>query len=353
MKGHISRMGGGVGLWLLLLLAPAPAVADTVEGEHLIVDVQGTASLKRKGWKPRASVPVRYGMRVLRGDLLSLEPGARLTVVCGDATRFHVTETSPVPCHTEGAPERKLNASRGSAEQVPTVLSPRSTKLLHARPALRWLAVPGASRYTLKFSDAETLAHHWSTSVEGTELAYPVDAPALLPGHTYVLQVTADKAGKPSVDMTSFTVLSPEAAEALQQKTSQLKALGLPEVTNRFLLASLYARHELYAEGLAQLPLQTEGPQAAAVERLRSSLYLRIGLPRMAEEPARNALKLSQGAHDVAGMLEAEETLGLIYKLLGAHEEWPKRLRSALEQYRKLGDSKKVQALEAQLPRSP
>lgn len=338
-------------VWLLplLLVAPRAASAEAVDGEHLIIDVQGPASVKRKGWKPGTYVPAVYGLRVQPGDLLKVEPGSRLTVVCGDATRVTLTEPSRVPCRTEGQ-ERKLSASRGPSEQVPTVLSPRATKLLLAPSVLRWAGVAGAREYTVVCRDAETFAVHWRTSgVTKPELTYPKEVPALRPGHTYVLEVTAHKPGKPSADTTSFTLLAPEAARRIQERESRLAQLKLPEAATHLLIASLYARHELYSEALSRLELLTGMPRAAAVERLWSTLYLRIGLPRMALEHAKAAHTLSKDAGDLIGRLDAEETLGLVYKAMGAQDEWTRLLRGVLEEYRALGDSTKVAALKEHL----
>lgn len=352
MKRRVSILGGSRWLLLLLLVASPATGGDADDEEHFIVDVQGKASVKRKRWKrASAAVPAVYGMKLYPGDLLTLEPEARLTVVCGDATRFILTETDPVPCLTEGK-QRKLHHSRAPSEQVPTILSPRATNVRHARPLLRWTAVPGASGYTLVLRDAESLEKYWSADVDAKkmEFAYPDTAPALHPGRTYNLEITAHKpgkaGGKPSSDSTAFTVLAPEAVAALQRRESRLRALGLPEATNRLLLASLYARHELFAEALALLP---EKSQVAPEQRLSSSIYLRIGLPRLAEPHAKSAHELAVKAEDVAGRLEAEEALGQIYRVLGAQTEWPQWLKGALKGYQELGDEAKVATLKEQL----
>jgi hypothetical protein len=195
---------------------------------------------------------------------------------------------------------------------------------------------------------------HWRTRVAETELVYPKNAPALLPGHTYQLEVTADKPGSPSSDSTRIVLLAPEDARPIQElekrlKNLQLPNLRLPEEKTNFLVASLYARHGLYAEALARLALLPDSARVAAVERLWATLYLSIGLPLMAQEHANRAYTLSKEAQDVLGRLEAEELQGYVYMERGAHAEWSRWLRSALEGYRALGDSNKVTELQKQL----
>jgi hypothetical protein len=342
-------------LWLLPLLLGAPpavgAEVDAVQGEHRIIDVQGQVGVKRDGWKSDTYVPAAQGLRLRPGDLLKVEGDSRVTVVCGDATRSILTQSSPVPCKGEGQ-ERKLGVARTATEQVPLILSPRATRLLLAPSVLRWSAVPGAKGYSLVLRDAASLEVHWrSPSVGTTQLDYPPPpkAPALVPGHAYLLEVTADKPGRPSSDSTTFVLLAPELARPLQEREARLEELGLSQETTDFLVASLYARNGLQAEALERLERLPASARVAAVERLWCTLLLSSGLPRLAREHADRAHTLATESKDVAGRLEAEELLGLIHKTLGAHDEWPRWLRSALEGYRELGDSQKVAALQKQL----
>lgn len=351
MNNFISPLAHGAWLLALLLLAAPPAGAQPA-GRNVIVEVKGQVKVKRG---EQNDVPAAYGMEVVRGDLLDLAPGARLTLVCADKTLKTVTETSNVPCASEGSRGMvgTLLPSRAvPLDQVPLILAPRATKLLDARPMLRWTSVPGVRIYKLTIKDMRARKPHWSTTVTGkTKLAYPRNAPALVPGTPYLLQVEADgrSSDEEGTRESSFSVLESSAAAPIRQTASRLASLGLKLETRQLLVAFLYVDHGLFTEAIAQLEAQPPAKREAAVSRLLSKAYLHIALSRQAEEHAQHALEQSRSKGDLEGQLEAEEALAQIYGALGNPAERTRRLEAALELSLQINDAKKITQLRQEL----
>lgn len=357
MKKRIRTLGRWSWLCLLWLGASAPARAEG-SGEHVIIGVKGKVKVKRKAWaNPRAYVPAVYGMTLAEGDVLSLSSAdAQLTVVCNDGTLVTQAKSGGIPCPSKATrtpAELDIGASRGGplGPRIPMVLSPRATTLLGKHPRLSWTPVAGASQYSVTIRDTKQRATHWSTTTREAAIDYPQDAPGLLPGRPYLLQVTT---GEHSSDEEGpgergFSVLEPGAAAPIEQKMKQLEALKLDDKTAHFLIASLYFRQGLLAEGIAKLEGRPELSQVAAAELLLARAYHQSGLAHVAEPHAKKALALSQATQDRLGEMEARELLGTLAGALGHTQEWEEWLNSALTQYREVKDTKKVAALQARL----
>ena len=322
----------------------------------LIVGVQGDAAVKRAGWRDYA--PALFGAPLRRGDLLRLGSAGSATVACADLKLATVEGgVSGYPCQT--APRTPLvyegtllNPTRGDgvSGDAPLVISPRKTKLLNPRPVLRWQPMPGAKSYKLSLQGT-----NWTTEVSGaSELPYPDSAPALQPGVTYRLVVTAgdrSSSEEPGAGF-GFSVLGAAEAKAVKEAEAKIRALGLTETATALLIANVYATNGLYAEaieGLERLP----GPQEPAVLRLLGDLYISTGLNRLAEERYAAALARSEALNDIEGQARAQHALGRIYDALGNPAEARRHLSDALALYDRLGDAKKATEVKAQLDALP
>lgn len=229
------------------------------------------------------------------------------------------------------------------------ILAPRKTKILATRPVLRWTAVAGVSSYKISVRGPNL---NWTTDVAGTtELIYPGSAPALALGSVYKLSVAAgarssDEDGAPGL---GFTLLKAEEAQNVRSAEARIRALGLDDVATRFLVANLYASHELYAEAIADLAALAIASSQPAIVRMLGDLYLSVGLNRLAEERFLQALALSEKANDSEGIAAAENALGLVYESLGAKAEAIRHTEKAITWYQKLGDAKTSKAIQDRL----
>ena len=347
-------------VWMLLGCgAPQPTPARPAGGgteSGLIVGVQGDAAVKRAGWRDYA--PALFGAPLRRGDLLRLGSAGSATVACADLKLATVEGgVSGYPCQT--APRTPLvyegtllNPTRGDngSGDTPLVISPRKTKLLNPRPVLRWQPMPGAKSYKLSLRGT-----NWTAEMSGaSELPYPDSAPALQPGVTYRLVVTAgdrSSSEEPGAGL-GFSVLGAAEAKAVKEAEAKIRALSLTETATALLIANVYATNGLYAEaveGLERLP----GPQEPAVLRLLGDLYISTGLNRLAEERYTTALARSEALSDVEGQAQAHHALGRIYDALGNPAEARRHLSGALALYDRLGDAKQAAEAKAHLDALP
>jgi predicted phosphohydrolase len=323
-------------------------------GLHLIVAVEGQMRVKREGWSEYA--PALFGMPLRYGDLLRLEGASRAIVACADLTVATVQSSiSGIPCKTAAKPVFVYGGSlvvttRGDTSgEFPIVISPRKTKVLIARPTLRWTHVAGTTTYKVSVRGPNV---NWSADVGSkTQIAYPDNAPELAAGATYKVTVitgsrSSDEESAPGL---GFTILKPDEAQVVREAESKIYALGLKEEPTRFLIAALYAVQGLNAEAIGQLEELSNTLKEPAVVRSLGDLHLRIGLNRFAEERYLQALDLSQGLNDIEGQALAQNALGLVYEALGNKGEAIKRLQWALGIYQKLGDAKMVKQIQERL----
>jgi hypothetical protein len=319
---------------------------------HFVVALDGQLELKRQGWSK--FVPASFGTPVRRGDLLRLGSG-QATIVCSDLTIASAQRGSGgVPCKEAEADlvynGSRVNATRaGTVEGIPTILAPRRTKLLTARPLLRWQPVDGVGTYTVSVRGPNVT---WSTEVRGaTEVAYPASAPALAPGQTYKVTVTANKrsSDEEGAADTGFSVLPEQDANAVRDAEKKIRALALPDDAKYFLIANLYASRGLIAEALDVIEMLQAKSDTPATARLAGDLLLDSGLTRHAEEYYANALDGSRRLNDAEGQAIAEARLAAIYESLGNRDEAAKHYHEALRLYQELGDTADVKQIDERL----
>ena len=337
-----------------LAIAAAPTTPSPDNAAHLLVVVEGRVSVKRKGWT--RYVPATFGMSLRSGDLLRLEESSRAAVACADLTLVSVPGgVSGVPCMVP----RPLLVYHGSlvnmtrddtSDEFPVIVSPRKTKLLSPRPILRWTPVARTTSYTVSVRGPNV---NWSIEVSAkTDVVYPDNAPALSPGLTYKLSVTAGSRSSDaeSVPGLGFSVLKTDEAQVVRDREAKIRALGLAEPPTRFLIAQLYASQDLSAEAIEQLEALSKTFKEPAVLRSLGDLYLKIGLNRLAEERYLFALELSRTTNDFEGEAVVQNTLGLMYlDVFGNRGEAVQRLQQATGLYQTLGDGKTVRQIQERL----
>jgi hypothetical protein len=315
---------------------------------NLAVIIDGQVSVKRKGWTNYAAVV--FGTSLQRGDLLRLDDSSHAKVVCSDLTLRGISSgIVGVPCgegqHLLRRPDGSMiNATRSwpSDGSFPVVLSPRKTRLLSPRPVLRWTPVQGTTNYRVI---VRAIDFYWSSQVRsGTEITYPERAPPLEAGVDYKLVVeTSGPNGRSSSDEPGlglgFSMLGSKERKIVLEEERQIENLGLPTGPTEFLIAYLYATHDLNAEAIRRLESISQTFKVAAVARLLGDLYLNIGLPRQAETNYLNSLDLSRGGKDEEGQMVVHLALARIYgQAFGNVKSASEHLDATLALANKLGD---------------
>ena len=152
-----------------------------------------------------------------------------------------------------------------------------ATSIQEERPLFRWDAVPGATSYKLRLSDADDQII-WQSTAQNTSIAYPPDAVALTPEVDYLWTVTTTADNTIFKGEGIFRVLSADKRKAVQD---ELAALDQPkadeeaydEATLGVLRAEVFARHQLWDDAIMTYQqLAQKFPDADAIGEALSSL---------------------------------------------------------------------------------
>jgi hypothetical protein len=320
-----------------------------------LVEVTGDLTHKRPGWKEY--LPLSFGTRLDRGDLLKAAPDAEGLVVCADLS------LAPVPAGYQGGlpcPRTKPIIRRGESYMIgpqrerpltvsiPYILSPRHTFIQTPYPLLRWHPSTAETiTYTVRVWGGDL---DWWTETTAAELRYPDDAPPLAPKTPYYLTVVDAERRSSEEEQTtldvSFSLLPTEELEAVRAMVAQARTLGLDERATQLLEMEIYAAHGLRAGGIAGLEELAAQENAPAIQQRLGDLYLEVGLYAEAREAYGRAQVGYRALGDHAGEAAALAGLGLAYR--GNHDETTARgyLEQALDLYQVLGDAEGMGCME-------
>jgi hypothetical protein len=156
------------------------------------------------------------------------------------------------------------------SKDTPHIITPRRTWLRNPKPMLRWTAVEGITRYTVRI---EGLGVEWEKDVDGTEVLY--DGLALQPGGDYTLTVDANNGHEAAQAM--FTLLTEEKLQELQAAENQLNS-ELTEEAKNLALAQLYIDRGIYADAIELLEsLADKESQEIGIYCKLGEIYQAIG----------------------------------------------------------------------------
>ena len=346
------RVLTGVILSLMLPGSVSPGWANPT-ALNFISDIKGDVRLKRSQWNGYQKA--NLGNLLNPSDQLQLSAEASATIMC-DNSRVWVVPAGKVSLVSDGCgsgkPSRtrsnsRRSPSRATNETIPYIISPRNTTLLTNRPILRWNAVPGATRYTVRVQDA-SLTLDWQTETSNTEIEY--SGSPLQPDSYYLLIVETDKGDSSEEEQgtdLSFTLLDAQKIESVRTEVAKLKQQQLTQEVEGLALAYLYQSYDLKAEAIELLEgLVKQGSQTTAVYQLLGDLYLQVGLSQQGKSPYLKALEIAQRTEDVEGQAKAQVGLGQVEYGLGKKTETIEWLTQAQTNYQKLGDRSKVEEVQ-------
>ena len=181
--------------------------------------------------------------------------------------------------------------STRSTGRPPVILSPRTGPVMPDTVQFEWQGYQFA-RYTIRVSGPSGIVLE-RPGVTGSRVAYPSEAPPLVPGATYTLELYS---GQTRVDATRFEVADRQRAEDVRRdlrEVDQALGPGVPPssraVVQAGFLASRGFLHDARAVVVAALVSDSD---QSSLHELLGDLYARTGLQREADE-----------AHDQARLL--------------------------------------------------
>jgi hypothetical protein len=306
--------------WLVIvgLGAAAPAGAQPRDVAAMVTEIKpGRGQIEVRGpgaseWRPAGPLAA---LKV--GDSLrATEDAAAVVVLAGrrgsvrvDAARSPFVVTAP-PAESRlqrafvllegglgflGSGPRETSRpvlSTRSLSRAPVILSPRGGPVLPDALAFEWQG-DGARRYAIRLTTASGVVLERS-GLSGGHLLYPTDAPALVPGSVYTLELFS---GPARVDEVRFEVAGRERAADLARDLGEVeRALGpdVPASSRALLQAGVLASrgfvHDARRVVMAALAADAE---QASLHALLGDLYARTGLAREADEARARAQRLA------------------------------------------------------------
>jgi hypothetical protein len=310
------------GLTLVTLRAQTSSSVDPI---HVLARVEGTGiQIKYRDWK--GPVPAFPGMLVKRGDLVSSAGKGSVTIVCADLTIRDLDTSVPtgIPCP---APEallrydgRTIQSLRsGAIGAFPIVISPRATKLLSARPHLRWTASASATQYDLTL---HTGVEAWTASVSNTtETDFPRDWPDLKPGRGYRLTVSAgnESSDSENVPFTGFELVQSAVGAQILAHRKQIASLNAPDDVRRLIDGYYLLSAGVYSEALDSIAASPS--KTSALELLEGEIHRRQRLPSEARNDFHRAFDSAAKDRNIAAQIVAAQRLVEVAEWLGDSAE--------------------------------
>ena len=316
-------------------------------------------------WMPEGGTKFNLVSRkasLRQGDLLRLEPGAKITLSCPDGHAKTWTIEGTTGLNQVCPPLRTVIATRGIITpragnlDFPYIISPRATDLLTDRPLLRWNAAVGVNSFTVIVRGQGL---NWTQEVSRTqscrgqtcELTYPGSPPLQL-GVSYKLVIEADN-GRSSTEETipglGFNLLNTAKATEVNDIAQRIKAQNLPVLEEVLALADLYSYFNLNAEAIEILETLLKSKKTVEIYRQLGDLYRKIGLALEAEVQYLEAVQLAKASGNRAELAAALAGLGEVNWSLRRKDKALRLLKEAKREYEALGDVQRVSAIEESL----
>lgn len=168
------------------------------------------------------------------------------------------------------APNQVGGASRG-LEGTPTLYAPQAAKAFTTRPTFYWSSLDDSQKMDFRLTNAagDTV---YETTLTGSQLAYPADAPQLAPGTTYfwTVQPAANLMGPPAKPVAIQIVGGGDRAAVESALASDSASTLAGEVAR----AQVFVDQRLWYDAIAAYTaLIDKHPEDASLRAARAKVY--------------------------------------------------------------------------------
>ena len=296
---------------LALLLAVPLAAQD--DPAALVIRLQGDVQIRQSGAAAAAAV---VGDRLMPGDEVLPTSGARAFLITRTGATQQVTEATTVASPPAGQSSdmfaralstlaqaattdaRNAGGRQGMIRPIPgepVLVAPRNgLTVTSARPTFSWMAVEGATGYTIQVRRVDPAGERPMRFQLGnqTEWTLPDSVAELTPGGEYAWTV-APMRGRPTREQR-FHVIDPSVQTELQGYLDQVVDMGLdPQGDGLFLTAVIYRDMDLFYEAEDALErLEEAGDLSAELYLLKGEILNYLGRSEEATEAFNKADEL-------------------------------------------------------------
>ncbi len=248
----------------------------------------------------------------------------------------------------------------GNNPALPYVITPRNTWISRPPDRVRWHAVEGTNRYTVRlwhwaYGRTAPSTVLWETTVDETnEVAVP-DVPIQLGGY-YSFEVITEDGVSSNLDegayYAGFRRLASEDYRLLRSHLDQVNAenASAPAEAAALAEAGVYFLDELYADALQVLEPLVSSPNASElVYAALGDTYSETGLNQLAIEAYEQALSIAIVNNDVLSEATIRVKLADVYVILESFDQAQQLLLDARQIYVQLEDLLEVSLLDRRI----
>jgi hypothetical protein len=291
---------------------PAGLAAQEESAAALVVRVQGAVHVERGA----VTAPAAAGLRLLAGDRLVPDAGARAILVTRSGAQQVVSEPVTLSPPPAGAPadmfaramstlaqaatlDATLGGRQGMIRPIPgrsSIVAPRNDLTISSpRPTFRWTATPG-QRYEVMLRRVEGGRPEIFEVGADTTWTLPADTPDLEAGAAYAWTVfVGGRNGGRPLPQQGFRVIDGSERAELEARLGEIRALDLDPAGDGLALSAIaYRQLELYYEASEALgALRASGAAMSPdLHRLEGEVWAELG----SEDEARAAFDRAAGA---------------------------------------------------------
>ena len=326
------------------LVVSAATFSQAQAASPTVKSIQGNGYIYRKN-KPER-IPMKAGVELSDKDQILLEDNAKGKINCPKKNGNSTTETIPVGekvgiqtiCVEWISPDIRPGAHNseigGIDKSIPYLISPRHTLLINKQPMIRWNAVEGVKKYTVKIVTGKK--EIWSKITTQSSIQYA--GPTLKSGISYEVIIQADNGSSSRDDRSPLTG---KLSENLDFRILRKEDINLPQKNQLTDIDSVLNEAKAYRDyripgrlksiyGLTEFNYLNYGliaessfilekyllsePKSTLARIKLADIYLRSGLTLLAEENYLMVIKNSNAELDREERIEAYVQLGGVYE---------------------------------------
>ncbi|HXV15016.1 MAG TPA: bacterial transcriptional activator domain-containing protein [Candidatus Krumholzibacteria bacterium] len=299
LKRWIPALVLGLATVLVVTHSPGPAPAQNDSPTAVLTSCKGPVTIVRAGNGPVAAT---FGAALSEGDEVKTGADAEAEIMFASGNWVQVGANSSMKIKGQpGAKPKeqnfevvqnflKLKSTEGTSsisglrsgdkKSDLRAVSPCQTKVRDARPTFTWTAEDPSLE--LQFVVYNETGIHWQSTVSGaTSVAYPADAPSLVPGVSYSWTLeTSDPLVSPPLRTAAsfFEIIAPNDVTALDQDLASIEAKKPGATSYHLMRASLFFDRGLVADAIAETQAAVAAdPDNASLHAILGRLYAETG----------------------------------------------------------------------------
>ncbi len=292
MKRWIPILVLGLAVAIGVAQSPSPVPAQNDSPTAVLTSCKGPVTIVRASGGPVAAT---FGVSLSEGDEVKTGADAEAEIMFASGNWVQVGANSSMKIKGQPSSTKKeqnfevvqnflkLKSTEGTSSisglrsgeksNDLVAVSPCQTKVRDARPTFTWTAEDPSLELTFVVYNESGV--HWQKTTSGvTSVAYPADAPALVPGVSYSWTLeTADPMVSPPLRTTAsfFEIIAPTDVTALDKDLATIDAKKPSPTSYHLMRASLYFDRGLVADAI------TETKAAVATDPDNASLHAILG----------------------------------------------------------------------------